>query len=46
MPLGDVPATAADGARLQAWIGSAPATPLREGVGRFVGWYREYHGLP
>ena len=40
---GDVPATYADTAALNAWTGFAPATSVREGVGRFIAWYREYY---
>ena len=40
---GDVPATYADTALLEDWIGFAPATPVAEGVKRFVAWYREYY---
>jgi UDP-glucuronate 4-epimerase len=29
---------------LAALTGSAPATPLADGIARFVAWYREYHG--
>ena len=45
MPLqdGDVPATYADTEALNAWTGFAPATSVRDGVGRFVAWYREYY---
>ena len=39
---GDVPATYADTAELNAWTGFAPATSVRAGVGRFVEWYRGY----
>ena len=44
MPLqdGDVPATYADVSQLSEWTGFTPATPVREGVARFVDWYREY----
>ena len=42
---GDVPATYADTAELHAATGFAPATPVREGVRRFVEWYRGYHRL-
>jgi UDP-glucuronate 4-epimerase len=42
---GDVPATAADTSALEAWIGFRPATPVREGVARFVAWYREFYGV-
>ena len=41
---GDVPATYADTAELNAWAGFAPATSVRDGVGRFVAWYRRYYG--
>ena len=40
---GDVPATYADTAELQAATGFAPATPVGEGVRRFVEWYRGYY---
>jgi UDP-glucuronate 4-epimerase len=39
---GDVPLTYADTARLQGAVGFVPATPLAEGIGRFVAWYRGY----
>ncbi|MBU2228064.1 MAG: NAD-dependent epimerase [Proteobacteria bacterium] len=41
---GDVPATCADVDDLSADVGFKPATPLAEGIGRFVAWYREYYG--
>ena len=44
MQAGDVPATAADTDELAAWVGFAPCTPVREGVARFVAWYRDYYG--
>ena len=40
---GDVTATYADTFLLNDWIGFAPATSVREGVGRFVAWYRDYY---
>jgi len=40
---GDVPATYADVADLQAEVGFRPATPLEEGIGKFVEWYRGYY---
>ncbi len=40
---GDVPATFAATERLKAVTGFAPATPLAEGVQRFVDWYRGYY---
>jgi UDP-glucuronate 4-epimerase len=45
MQPGDVPATAADTSELDAWVGFKPNTPVREGVRRFVEWYREYYGV-
>jgi UDP-glucuronate 4-epimerase len=47
MPLqdGDVPATFANVTELADWTGFKPGTPVREGVGRFVNWYRSYYGV-
>jgi UDP-glucuronate 4-epimerase len=45
MQAGDVPVTAADTTALQAWIGFRPNTPVREGVSRFVAWYRDFYGV-
>ena len=42
---GDVPATFADVSELTAWTGFKPGTPIAEGVGRFVAWYRAYFKL-
>ncbi|TSE35349.1 NAD-dependent epimerase/dehydratase family protein [Tepidimonas charontis] len=41
MQTGDVPATWADCTLLQRLTGYRPQTPVREGVRRFVAWYRE-----
>jgi UDP-glucuronate 4-epimerase len=40
---GDVPATYADVDDLMRDVGFKPATPIAEGVQRFVEWYREYY---
>jgi UDP-glucuronate 4-epimerase len=40
---GDVPATFADVADLMADVDFKPATPITEGIGRFVAWYRDYY---
>lgn len=40
---GDVPRTAADITALRAAVGFNPQTPVREGVRRFVAWYRAYY---
>jgi UDP-glucuronate 4-epimerase len=45
MQPGDVPATAADTTALEAWTGFKPNTPVREGVARFVAWYRQFYGV-
>jgi UDP-glucuronate 4-epimerase len=39
MQPGDVTATHADTARLHAWVGFAPVTPLATGLARFRQWY-------
>ena len=43
MQAGDVAATEADTGALEAATGFRPATPVAEGVKRFVDWYREYY---
>jgi UDP-glucuronate 4-epimerase len=45
MQPGDVPATYADVDDLTRAVGFRPATPIEEGVRRFVAWYREFHGV-
>jgi UDP-glucuronate 4-epimerase len=45
MQPGDVPATYADVDDLMRDVGFKPATPIEEGVRRFVAWYRAYHGV-
>ena len=44
MQMGDVPATWADASLLKALTGYRPSTDFREGVRRFVAWYRDYYG--
>lgn len=43
MQPGDVPATSADTGALREWVGFAPQTDVRDGVKRFVNWYRDYY---
>jgi UDP-glucuronate 4-epimerase len=43
MQPGDVPATFADTADLQRAIGFAPRTSIKDGVDRFVEWYRSFY---
>jgi UDP-glucuronate 4-epimerase len=45
MQPGDVPATSANTDELDAWVGFKPRTPVREGVRRFVEWYRAYYSV-
>jgi len=44
MQKGDVPATWADASLLQRLTGYRPQTDVREGIARFVAWYRDYYG--
>jgi UDP-glucuronate 4-epimerase len=44
MQPGDVEATAADTALLEAWVGFRPATPIELGVERFARWYCATNG--
>ncbi|MCG7392875.1 NAD-dependent epimerase [Microvirga sp. ACRRW] len=44
LPPGDVLETRADVTDLRRDVGFAPSTSLKDGVNRFVQWYREYHG--
>lgn len=46
MPMqpGDVPATWADAGLLERLTGYRPQTDIREGLARFVAWYRDYYG--
>ena len=44
---GDVTSTHADVSALAGWTGVTPGTPVRDGVRRFVDWYRGYyHSTP
>jgi UDP-glucuronate 4-epimerase len=45
MQPGDVPATYADVDDLMREVDFKPATPISEGIGRFIDWYRSYHRL-
>ena len=43
MQPGDVPATYADVDDLMRDVDFKPATPIAEGINRFIQWYRSYH---
>jgi len=45
MQAGDVPRTWASDELLRALVGGIPRTPLDEGVGNFVRWYRDWAGV-
>jgi UDP-glucuronate 4-epimerase len=40
---GDVPETYADVEALKDAVGFKPATPLEDGIKRFIAWYRDYY---
>jgi UDP-glucuronate 4-epimerase len=42
---GDVPSTYADIEASRRDLGFEPTTPIREGIPRFVRWYREHYGV-
>jgi UDP-glucuronate 4-epimerase len=44
-PRGDVVRTHADIESSRRELGFDPATPISEGVPKFVRWYRDYYGL-
>lgn len=46
MPIqtGDVPATWADASLLQSLTGYKPQTDFRDGIARFVAWFRDFYG--
>lgn len=45
MQIGDVPATWADTSLLQSLTGYRPQTDFRDGIERFVEWYRDYYDV-
>ena len=44
MQMGDVPATWANADLLQRLTGYKPQTDFRDGIARFVAWFRDYYG--
>ncbi len=42
---GDVEATYADCSDLEEVTGFSPNTPIEEGIGKFVAWYKDYYGI-
>jgi UDP-glucuronate 4-epimerase len=47
MPIqpGDVPATAADIEKSRRLLGFDPKTPIKEGINKFLAWYRDYYNV-
>lgn len=45
MQAGDVPATWADASLLEQLTGYRPRTDFRDGIAKFVGWYREFYNV-
>lgn len=45
MQPGDVRETCADVDALQKAVGFAPNTPIADGIGKFIDWYRAFHGV-
>jgi UDP-glucuronate 4-epimerase len=45
MQQGDVPRTFADAGLLERLTGFRPATPVAQGVEKFIRWYRDYHNV-
>ncbi|MBI3618606.1 hypothetical protein HY213_01055 [Candidatus Peregrinibacteria bacterium] len=45
MQPGDVRITSADISKAKRMLGYEPKTMIREGVQRFVEWYREYYRI-
>ena len=43
MQKGDVPATWADASLLKNLTGYQPQTDVRDGIDRFVAWFRDYY---
>ena len=43
MQLGDVKATYADTASLEEWVGFKPKTSIKDGIGKFVEWYKKFY---
>lgn len=43
LPPGDIPATYADVEDLAIDVGFKPKTPIEEGLGKFVEWYRSFY---
>ena len=45
MQAGDVPATYANVDALEKVTGYKPSVSIKEGIGNFVKWYKDYYGV-
>ena len=45
MQMGDVKATHASTESLEKYINFKPRTSIREGISRFIAWYRDFYGV-
>tara|TARA_B100000886_G_scaffold338647_1_gene301988 strand:- start:434 stop:1492 length:1059 start_codon:yes stop_codon:yes gene_type:complete len=43
MQLGDVKVTQADTTSLESWIGFKPSTDIKDGIKKFIDWYKKYY---
>ena len=43
MQPGDVIATTADVSELESWVDFKPNTNVKDGVAKFVDWYKDYY---
>ena len=40
---GDVPNTESDTKSLEKWINFRPSTPVKEGISKFIDWYKTFY---
>tara|TARA_Y100001978_G_C23675039_1_gene425898 strand:- start:564 stop:1586 length:1023 start_codon:yes stop_codon:yes gene_type:complete len=45
MQQGDVAATESDSSELQKWINFKPNTPIKDGIKKFIQWYRDFYEI-
>ena len=45
MQPGDVAATESDSSQLQQWINYKPNTTIKEGIKKFIKWYKEFYEI-
>ena len=45
MQPGDVASTSADTALLENWIGFKPRTSIKEGIKKFIDWYKDFYNI-